>query len=293
MLPPSSSLNTNTSQAFISKQFVASGAPSILLVGATGNTGHSTSNALSNHRMIAPTRSLDSPAAKQLAKLPGIEMIEKNWVEITAEWLQEHEVARAFIASHNNPTQLAEESTYVAALDANVKYVVRISTTTANVRPEFPMYYPRSHCAIESLLGSPEFATVEFIRNYRETEEQDTLRLMASEDAPVGVIDSDDVETFAAHLLALEDPAVHNRAKYNLNWPEDITGAQVLKMIEQRITIMVKDSQRMLILSIKRGAGPLWDGKCTSSLTSKEVSELVAPRRTPNDVFKKTMLDEQ
>lgn len=60
-------------------------APTILIVGATGNTGRSVtetlpgllqkSNSLSNHRVIGLTRSLDSPAAKELAKIPGVEAL--------------------------------------------------------------------------------------------------------------------------------------------------------------------------------------------------------------------------
>ncbi|KAL2814048.1 hypothetical protein BJX63DRAFT_442706 [Aspergillus granulosus] len=275
-------------------------APTILIAGATGNTGRSvtetlprllkTSKALSDHRILALTRSLDSPAAK------------------------------AFIASHNNPNQFAEETTFhVAALEANVKYVVRISTTAAAVRPNSRAYYQRAHWAIEALLSTPEFESmqwtslqpnifsqyyrapaVEFIEHYRQTKEQGTLRLMGSEDAPVGIIDPDDVGTFAAHLLALEDPA-------------DITGAQIVEMIEQRTGTKVEDvifrdvsfldsyyehnfaktgESKNVILSLKRAVGPVWDGKCTSSTTSREVLEIAAPRRTPIDVLN-SMLAEQ
>ncbi|KAL3468931.1 hypothetical protein BJX99DRAFT_268883 [Aspergillus californicus] len=311
-------------------------APTILIAGATGNTGRSvtetlpkllkTSKAFSAHRVLALTRSQDSPAAKQLATLPGIEIAEKNWVEITPEWLRENEVTRAFIASHNNPNQFAEETTFlVAALEANVKYVVRISTTAAAVRPNSRAYYQRAHWAVEALLSTPEFesmqwtslqpnifsqyylaAAVEFIKHYRQTGEQGTLRLMGAEDAPVGIIDPDDVGTFAAHLLALDDPAVHNKAKYNLNGPTDITGAQIVEMIEQRTGTKVDDvifrdvsfldsyyehvfaktgESRNVILALKRALGPVWGGECSSSTTSKEVLDIAAPRRTPVDVL--------
>lgn len=52
-----------------------------------------------------------------------------------AAWLRGHQVVRAFVASQNNPNQFAEESAfYVAALQAQMEYVVRISTTVAAVR---------------------------------------------------------------------------------------------------------------------------------------------------------------
>ena len=145
----------------------------ILVVGATGNTGRGVVETLSKlrdsnkviagYRIIALTRSSESPAAKKLSALPGVELIEQTWVEITADWLRQHEVVRVFIASHNQPNQFAEESNfYVAALQAGVKYVVRISTTAANVRPDIDVYYPRSHWAIEALLSSPEFEKLQW-----------------------------------------------------------------------------------------------------------------------------------
>lgn len=313
---------------------------SILIVGATGNTGRSvaetlskllkSSNTSSETRLIALTRSSESPAARKLAQLPGVEVIEKNWVEITSDWLREHQVVRAFIASHNEPNQFAEESTFhVAALNAGVRYVVRISTTAANVRPDCKAYYPRTHWAIEALLSSPEFAELqwtslqanifstfylstaaELIKKYRKTGDQDTLRLMASKDAPVGIIDPYDVGVFAAHLLSQGDPTAHNQAKYVLNGPEDITGKQIVDMVEQHIGTQVKEvsykdmsfidslyelnhaetQAKNVIMSIKHALETAWEGKCSASTTSEKVLDLAAPKRTPADVLK-TLLE--
>jgi uncharacterized protein YbjT (DUF2867 family) len=308
-------------------------APTILVVGATGNTGRGvvetlpkllgSSSALSGHRIIALTRSLDSPTAQRFATLPGVVVLEKNWVHITAEWLREHEVVRVFIASHNQPNQFPDESTFhVAALKAGVKYVVRISTTAANVSPDNDAYYPRQHWAIEALLSSPEFRALQWtslqpnvfstfvlspaaqlIKNYRKTGQQDTLRLMGSQDAPVGIVEAHDVGVLAAHLLSQEDTTVHNNAKYVINGPEDITGEQIVKMVEERIgtklqSVSYKDvsfidtmansvpeGERHLILSIKYAPVTAWEGKCTASTTSKQVLELAAPTRTPAEVL--------
>ncbi|KAF7183271.1 hypothetical protein CNMCM7691_003184 [Aspergillus felis] len=316
--------------------------PSILIVGATGNTGRAvtqtlpklleSSSTLQGNRIIALTRSSSSPVAQQLAKLPGVQVIEQNWVEITADWLREHHIARAFIASHNAPNQFAEESTFhLNALHAGVKYVVRISTTAANVRPDCPAYYARQHWAIEVLLGSPEFndlqwtslqpnifsplimsPAAELIKKYRKTGEQDSLRLMLSEDAPVGIIDPDEVGVIAAYLLSQEDTSVHNKAKYILNGPEDITGKQIVNMIEKNIGAPVKNvsykdvsfittlyeyryaatkESKNVIYSIKRAPETAWDGKCSASTTSKEVLDLAAPKRTPADVLE-SLLEE-
>jgi uncharacterized protein YbjT (DUF2867 family) len=247
-------------------------APTFLIVGATGNTGQAVTrtlpgllkanNAFPNHRVLAITRSLSSAAAQDLARVPGVEVIEYNWTDITADWLREQQVIRSFIASHNAPNQFAEESAFhVAALKAGVEYVVRISTTAPNVRPAFDAYYPRQHWAIEALLGSAEFSALKwtslqpnvflnhylagvagYIKEYRATGKQEApLRLMAAKDAPVAPIHPDEVGIVAAHLLAERDPSVHNGAKYVLNGPEDITGEHLVGLVEQHIGTEVED----------------------------------------------------
>lgn len=314
-------------------------APTILVVGATGNTGRGvvetlpkllgSGGALSGHRVVALTRSLASPVAQRLATLPGVVVLEKNWVDITADWLREHEVVRVFIAPHNQPTQFPDESTFhLAALKAGVRYVVRISTTAANVRPDCDAYYPRSHWAIEALLSSPEFKALqwtslqpnifstlylspaaELIKKHRKTGQQETLRLIASQDAPVGIVEAYDVGVFAAQLLCQENTTVHNNARYVINGPEDITGEQIVKMVEEHIgtkvqSVSYKDmsflesmassvpqGDRHLMLSLKNAPVTAWERKCTASTTSKEVLELAAPTRTPVEVLE-TLLAE-
>ncbi|KAJ0166081.1 hypothetical protein CTA2_8786 [Colletotrichum tanaceti] len=245
--------------------------PTFLIAGATGNTGRGTVETLSRllqtdavfsgYRILALTRSAGGAAAQQLAKLPKVQVAEKTWVEITPDWLREQNVKRAFIASHNLPKHFAEESTFhVAAFQAGVHYVVRISTTAANVRPNFAAYYPRTHWAIETLLGSPEFEPLrwtslqpnvftqlylgpaaELVRNFAKTGKQETLKLLASEDGPVGAIDSSEVGHFAAHLLVQEDVSPYNKAKYVMNGPEDITGRGIVDMVEKSIGTKVED----------------------------------------------------
>ncbi|RKK16997.1 hypothetical protein BFJ66_g12768 [Fusarium oxysporum f. sp. cepae] len=307
--------------------------PAFLVAGATGNTGRGVVTTLSEllkdhktfsgYKILALTRSASGAAAQKLARLPNVEVIEQNWVEITADWLRERHVVRAFIASHNEPNHFAEESTFhLAALYAGVEYVVRISTTAANVRPDCPAYYPRTHWAIETLLSSPEFDRLKWtslqpnvftqfwlgpaaglIKTFRETGKQETLRLMASEDAPVGIIDSNEVGVFAAHLLASEDVTPHSKAKYVMNGPEDITGRQIVGLVEEYIGTKVEDvvfkdmsmieqfaahtqQSKNVILSIKHAPETAWEGKCGVATTSKEVLQIAAPKNTPAEILK-------
>jgi len=321
--------------------------PTILITGATGNTGlavastlstlnttNPTHPILSTHRILALTRSLNSPAAQQLASLPGITVLEKSWPEITSDWLRSHNVTRAFVASQALPDQFAVESTFhVACLNAGVQHVVRISSTAANVRPDCRAFYSRSHWALEAMLGTPEFAglgwtslqanvfstmylisAVEFVKGYRKTGSQGTLSLMAAEETPVGVVDPYDVGVFAASLLSAEDIGVHSGKKYVLNGPVDVTGQEIVRMVEERIHTKVervvykdlsflegllkaaapesRDSMTSLnvALSLKYFAETYWEGKCTVSTTSKEVLETAPAKRTPAEVFN-TMLE--
>lgn len=306
--------------------------PTFLVVGATGNTGQSvvttlskqlqTQKTSSDYQILALTRSLNSPVVQSLQKLAGVKFIEYNWPEITAEWLQQHRVARAFIASHNQPNQFAEESTFLlAALTAGVEYLVRISTTAPNVRPDCASYYPRTHWAIEALLGSPEFERMqwtslqpnvfmkhyldpaaEFVKNYRTTGKQTVLKLMSSKDARVGIVDPNEVGQLAATLLLAEDPSIHNKAKYVVNGPNDITGLQLLELVERSIGTKVEDvrwkdmsfidqvaattkESKNVILSIKHAPETAWAGKCSVSTTSPEVLKLYTPTITPSRAF--------
>lgn len=306
-------------------------APTILVVGATGNTGPSVVETLSSniknttfsgYRILATTRSSTGEVARRLADLPGVEVVEQNWADITADWLREQQVVRVFIAPHNGPTQFAEESTFhLAALHAGVDYVVRISTTACNVRPDYKAYYPRSHWAIEALLGSPEFSelkwsslqpnvffpyvlgpAVELVKKVRSGGEQETLKLMLDENAPAGVVDASDVGSFAARLLLEEDVSKHNGAKYVLNGPEDLTGAKIVKMAEEYIGAPVKDvafrdmswvddlvantgELKNVIGSLRYAPELYWEGKASASTTSQVVLELNPPKITAAQAF--------
>ncbi|KAL4984859.1 hypothetical protein BDW68DRAFT_193305 [Aspergillus falconensis] len=215
--------------------------PTILIIGATGNISEAVTSALpslrdasstlAKHRILGLTRSLDTPIAQQLASLPS------------------NHVVRAFIASHNDPTQFAHESTFLtAALEAGVQYVVRISTTAGNIRPDCAAYYGRTHWAIEQLLGLTEFKGLAWI--------------------------SPQPDGSPARLLALNDEclALHNGKEYVPNGPEDITGQQIVDMVEDISGPKLRICESMnVILSTKRALETAWDRLCMALTTSEEV----------------------
>lgn len=307
-------------------------APSLLIIGATGNTGRGVvqivsdtiraSHGFSEHRILAQTRSANSGTAKELANLPNVEVVEINWPGISTQWLRDHQVERVYIASHNQPTQFAEESSFhYAALKAGVKYVIRMSTTASNVRPDCPTYYPRTHWAIEALLDTPAYENMhwtslqpnvflthwlspaaELIKKVQSGGKPDTLRIMANESKPVGSIDPHDVSIVVAKLLFEEDTAPHNKARYVLNGPETITGAQIVAMVEERIGTKVENvvfrdnsmidammgpspESKHLIDTIKDAGEETFNSPLPTVPTSREILELAPPKGTPASVL--------
>ncbi|KEQ90464.1 hypothetical protein AUEXF2481DRAFT_567999 [Aureobasidium subglaciale EXF-2481] len=247
-------------------------------------------------------------------------MAEKDWTEIDADWLRENEVVRAYIAPHNEPSQFADESAFYAALlQAGVKYVVKVSTNVKYVGPTNPVYYGRSHWAIENLLDQTEFrglqwtslqpnfftamylsSAAQWIKAYRRTGNQEVLKTNVAEDVAVAMIDPRDVGKVGAHLLTLDDVTPHNGARYVLSGPEDINGKDILELVESFANVKVETVEykdvswiddlassgvypKKVLSSIKAGCIPLWNAQCSlsGSPTSKKIIALAAPSRTP------------
>lgn len=194
-------------------------APSFLIIGATGNTGvgvvHTLSSLLeiraffSSYNIIALTRNASGKAAQELAKLHRVQVIEKNWIYISAEWLREHQIQRLFIASHIGPSHFTDESLILTyAKEAEVEYVVRISTTASYISPDTSVFHGRNHWAVETMLSQPEFNSMKWsslrpngltslivgilqgwLKISRETSKQSPLGIVFDGDAPVAMAD--------------------------------------------------------------------------------------------------------
>lgn len=326
--------------------------PTIIIIGATGNTGKNAVRTLSGlvsgqgFRIIGLTRSAEGAAARELSKIPGVEMQEKDWTEIDVAWLQERNVQKAYIAPHNGPSQFADESgLHLALLGAGVKYVVRVSTNNHYISPTNEVYYGRAHWAVENLLSQPEFANLHWtslqpnfytttylgacagwIREHKMTGKQTPLKIVPAEDVKVAMIDPEDVGKIGAHLLALEDDTPHNKARYTISGPVDLSGSEIIALVEKVIgekvetssfkdtdwvdgmvksgyfnakvgrmayptsCWMIADSLVFLkyIPGFLTGFDCLWDGRCSisGSPTSEPVMKLAPPQRTPEDALR-------
>lgn len=311
---------------------------SILVIGSTGNTGQHVVRKLSmllhnngtfaDFEIFGLTRSLNSSTAQKLARLPLVRMLEIDWKQIDADWLQQYNVERVFFAGPVGPTAFNDESLLLTCmLDAGVKYVVRIPTAANNIAPDSKIPHARMHWAMENLLRQPEFSrlqwtslqpniytvmalgsAVDWIRAYRKTGQQTPFKSPFAANAGVAMINPADVGIAAAHLLVQDDPSSLSGASYQLNGPENITGKQVVKMIEEAAGISMDDVQfedlsfldqlvkdgytPTTVEAIKSDFTPLWDGACSfdSFSTSKAIRELACPVKTAAAAFHEMLM---
>ncbi|OTA69254.1 hypothetical protein K449DRAFT_428690 [Hypoxylon sp. EC38] len=165
------------------------------------------------------------------------------------------------------------------------------------IGPANPVFYGRAHWAVENLLHQPE--------KFRETSRQDRLDLVPAADVPVSLIDPADIGRVASALLALEDPTPHNKAMYVLRGADDVTGRDIVAMVEEEIGTEVSNvefkSTAMIdapathgiypersIPSIRADCDFVWAGHCTSygTPTAKEILSLAPPKVTARESFK-------
>jgi uncharacterized protein YbjT (DUF2867 family) len=209
--------------------------------------------------------------------------------------------SQVYIAPHNGPTQYTDETEFHLALkNAGVKHVVRVSTLTHYVHAHSPVYYGRSHWAVEQFLDAlsktdsqlewtslqPNFFTsmygasaAEWIKEYRKTGKKTTLKLIPDEHTSVAIMDPSDVGAVGAAILALDDDArkAHYGQRYVLAGPVNVSGREIVNAVEKITGTTVDDVlfadtsvleflgqvgvfEKRLIPSVATGCGPLWDG---------------------------------
>ena len=120
---------------------------------------------------------------------------------------------------------------------------------------------------------------------------------MFDEEAPVALINPQDIGEAAAKLLSLDDPSPYFRKKYNLSGPEDVTGKDIISILEQvthqKIQVdyknldlfksLSKTYPESVLESRNRGVqGNLWKGlsRLENTPTSPEMLALAPPHST-------------
>ena len=191
--------------------------------------------------------------------------------------------------------------------------------------PVHPVYYGRAHWAIENLLSQPEFAALqwtslqpnfftasylasaaEWIQKFRKEGTQAPLCVVPAADAHVAMLDPEDVGAVGAFILALDDPSPHASQRYVLSGPEDVSGNDIVKLVEKIVGTKVietrfRDTQWLNDLvtsgaypekvypSIMAGFDCLWDGSCTKAKTPTSLAireSPVNPSRTVEEALR-------
>ncbi|KAF1940385.1 hypothetical protein EJ02DRAFT_504195 [Clathrospora elynae] len=276
-------------------------APSAFVAGATGNTGQNVIRMLpdllksagEDYRILALTRNMQSEAANEFAKIPQVEGLYRSTQPTPP------------------PSKYTGESTLLVAM------------LQAGFKPVSTVYYGRTHWTIEEALSHPDFAalqwtslraiilasftlgaTTQWVKGYRRTGEQTALKLTLGKYDKVAAVDSDDVGRVVATLLALSDPAPHNKKRYIIRGAEDTTGQDIVDMVEQATGAQIEDVEwrdtsiidelpkqgypEIFVVSIRTSLDPIWPGKCTVDgvPTSKEIIDLAPPTTTAAESFK-------
>jgi hypothetical protein len=145
---------------------------------------------------------------------------------------------------------------------------------------------------------------IKWVKDFRKTGKQDTFSTLFGRDTKVAIIDPAEVGIIAAHLIVQDDVSVHDRAKYALSGPEDITGKQIVELMERDVgekisNVRYADSNffehlakqgmpQNRIAGMKTTLQVLLDGglSVSSMPTSEAVLRLVAPKITPEEAFR-------
>lgn len=154
-------------------------------------------------------------------------------------------------------------------------------------------------------------SAAEWVKQYRKTGDSTApFKTNVAENAAVAMIDPEDVGSVGSHLLALDYTSPHDGAKYVLSGPKDLTGRQLVALVEKHAGVKIENVTfkdvswidelsksggypEKVLSSIRAGCIPLWQGDCSlaGTPTSAAVARLAPPRRTPEVAFQ-TLLDD-
>jgi hypothetical protein len=67
------------------------------------------SDRFSQYRIIGLTWDTSGAKVQELADLPQVEMIAKDWTMINSDWLKDHKIERLYIALHNGVLHFCQD----------------------------------------------------------------------------------------------------------------------------------------------------------------------------------------
>ncbi|THV53637.1 hypothetical protein BGAL_0046g00430 [Botrytis galanthina] len=232
-------------------------APTILIVGATGNTGRSVVETLSDsinnnktlagYRIIALTRNSDSLTAQKLGKLSNVTIEEKNWVDISPEWLKERNVVKAFpnvFTSFVLGPALEFIKQYCKDGKQNMLLLMLDGNTPLG-------------CIHSDEVG--RFAAILLAQEDHSIHNKKKYEL----NGPMDINGKQIVKLIEEHIRTEVKDFKFRDMSFVDAWADSVK------------------ANKSLILFIKGAPNTDWEGKCSTATTSKEFLELSPPKITP------------
>jgi uncharacterized protein YbjT (DUF2867 family) len=209
----------------------------ILVTGATGLNGAELVRRLSANGV--PVRALARTVAKaqELARLPGVEIVEGDMARPETLAAPLRGIERAFLVSSSDPTMLDVQSNFIAAAKtAGVHHLVKLSGIMPELDSDFR--FARMHGEIErrleaSGLAFTHFRAGEFMPAYFRQVPSIVGKgalFLPMENARIASVDAGDIADVAALVLT---ESGHEGKTYPLTGPEALTMAEVAERLSR------------------------------------------------------------
>jgi uncharacterized protein YbjT (DUF2867 family) len=239
--------------------------PTLLITGATGNTGTELTRQLSAKGIPfrALVRSMDN--AGPLAALPGAELITGDLGNPDSLAAALKGIDRAFLLTNSSEHAEALQTGFVhAAEQAGVKHIVKLSQLAADIHS--PVRFLRYHAAVEQHIRRSGMAYT-FLRpnlfmqgllGFSGTIAGKGMFFAAIGDARISLVDTRDIAAVAAAALTEEG---HEGKTYDITGPDALThyemAAQFSSVLGRKVSFVNVTPEEMRQAVI--GAGfPLW-----------------------------------
>jgi uncharacterized protein YbjT (DUF2867 family) len=205
----------------------------ILVTGATGTIGSAVIQHLVSKNIPVRVLVRDKNKASNLRELPGVELVEGNFLHPDTLDVALTGIEKAFLLSANDARQVEMESNFIdAAQRMNVQHIIKLSVLGADSTSTFQKW----HAHIENKLEQSGIKWTHLQANmlmqnvnfFASTIAQSNAIFLCIGNALISFIDARDVAAVAAVCLTQSG---HENQRYILTGPEAITFTQVAQIL--------------------------------------------------------------
>lgn len=211
----------------------------ILITGATGSNGTEIIKLLSSRSVRLRAMVRKPEAAKEIARLPGVELLVADFDDPASLERALSGVERAFLLTNSTEKAEVQQSSFVdAAKTAGIEHIVKLSQFAADEKS--PVRFLRYHAAVERRIRESGMAYT-FLRpnlfmqgllNFSKPIREENQFYAAAGNAKVSVVDVRDIA--ASAVAALTGPGHENRI-HTLTGPEALSHAEMAGKLSKAI----------------------------------------------------------